>query len=38
LATVLTGKRWHARERTMLQGDLKFDVLIRSGTYDVTLT
>ena len=25
-------------ERTMLQGDLKFAIPIRSGTYDVTLT
>ena len=37
-ATVLTAASGGTlAERTMLQGDLKFDIPIRSGTYDVTL-
>ena len=38
-ATVLTAASGGTlAERTMLQGDLQFDIPIRSGTYDVTLT
>ena len=38
-ATVLTAASGGTlAERTMLQGSLKFDIPIRSGTYDLTLT
>ncbi len=38
-ATVLTAASGGTlAERTMLHGNLKFDIPIRSGTYDVTLT